>query len=231
MNCGRVCAVLLAGGSGTRMNLEISKQRLLIKGESVLYRAIKAFESCDDITDIVLVVKEDDMDFAIRETEGKFSKIRRIVKGGKNRAYSAKNGFSAIDFPCDFVAIHDVARCLIKPEMITKVVLDAKKYGAATASFVVTDTVKRISSEGCILGTLKREELRLAATPQIFKYEFYQRALFENDIEDPLITDDNMLMERLGIPVFMTDTGKTNIKITHAEDVLYAEYLLGDANV
>ena len=112
--------------------------------------------------------------------------------------------------------------------MITKVVLDAVKYGAARASMVVTDTVKRISSDGHALCTIPRDELRFATTPQIFKYEFYHRALSEIDIDDPSITDDNMLMERLGIPVFMTDTGKTNIKITHADDIVLAEYLLGD---
>ncbi len=231
MNQSRVCAVLLAGGSGTRMNLDCTKQRLIIKGESLLSRAVRAFEKCADITDIILVVKAEDMDFALSETSGKFSKLRRVVEGAKSRALSAKNGFSAIDFPCDFVAVHDVARCLVKPEMITKVVLDAEKYGAASASSLVTDTVKGISPEGFALSTVNRNELRFAQTPQIFKYEFYLRALREVNIDDSSITDDNMLMERLGIPVFMTDTGKANIKITHAEDIGYAEYLLGDENV
>ena len=231
MNQSRVCAVLLAGGSGTRMNLDRTKQRLLIKGESVLSRTVSAFENCEEITDIILVVKAEDLDFALSETSGRFPKLRKVVEGAKCRALSAKNGFSAIDFPCDFVAIHDVARCLVKPKMITKVVFDAFKYGAASASVAVTDTVKRVSPDGFAFDTINRDELRLAATPQIFKCEFYRRALSEIDVDDPSITDDNMLMERLGISVFMTDTGKNNIKVTYAEDIEYAEYLLGGRNV
>lgn len=227
----RVCAILLAGGSGSRMNLDKTKQQISLKGKSMLYRAVASFEACENITDIVLVVREDEVDFAAKETVGAFTKLRRIVIGGNTRSKSAKNGFFSIDFPCDFVAIHDVARCLILPDMITKVVLDAKKFGAASASSAVIDTVKRIDSDGFIIKTENREALRMAQTPQIFKYELYLRAMSEIDIEQVEATDDNMLMEILEIPVYMTNLDNVNIKITHAKDIPYAEYYLGERNV
>lgn len=224
----RVCAILLAGGSGSRMNIGITKQRLSLRGKSMLYRTLSLFEACESVTDIVLVVREDELDFAKNEADGIFTKLRRITAGGATRAKSAKNGFLSIDFPCDFVAVHDVARCLITPDMITKVVLDAAKFGAATASSLVVDTVKRVDKNGFILATENREELRLATTPQIFGYELYLRAMSEVNIDEANITDDNMLMEILGIPVYMTDLDGVNTKITHAKDIPYAEYFLGD---
>lgn len=226
MNNTRVCAVLLAAGSGSRMNIGMTKQRLSLKGKSILLRSLETFESCESVTDIVLVTKREDLEFALSESEGRFSKLSKIVIGGNTRIESAKCGFCAIDFPCDYVAVHDVARCLITPDMITKVVNDAMLYGAASASSRVVDTVKRIDTNGFSVSTENRERLRFASTPQIFKYEFYKAAMSNADTSDSSITDDNMLMERMGIPVYMTDVGATNIKITYSDDILFAEYLL-----
>ena len=225
MNRKRVCAILLAAGSGSRMNIGVTKQTLEIKGKSVLLRALEAFEACDDITDIILVVKADEVDFAKFESRS-VSKLRKIVIGGKSRAESARNGFFAIDFLADYVAIHDAARCMISSELITKVVVDAFSYGAASASSVVVDTVKRINSDGFAVATENREELRLAATPQIFAYDLYAKAISLVDVGDVSVTDDNMMMEKIGVPVYMTDTGKSNIKITHSEDIAFAEFIL-----
>ena len=225
MNQVRVCAILLAAGSGSRMNLDITKQKLEIKGKSILLRSLEAFENCADITDIVLVVREDEKDFASAESKN-ISKLRGVVYGGARRTESARNGFLSVKFPCDYVAIHDAARCLITPDMITKVVRDAVSYGAASASSVVVDTVKRVNSKGFSVCTENRDVLRFASTPQIFRSDLYARALSEVDLSDISITDDNMLMEKIGVSVFMTDVGKENIKITHAADLTLAECLL-----
>ena len=125
MSESRVCAILLAGGLGSRMKLNSTKQTLLILGQSVLKRTLLAFENCDEITDIVLVTREEEYAFATSESSD-IKKVRKIVFGGKTRSESAKNGFLSIDFPCDFVAVHDVARCMIFPDMITKVIKNAE---------------------------------------------------------------------------------------------------------
>ena len=225
MNGRRVCAIILAAGSGTRMNLGVTKQTITINGKTVLKRSLLAFEACDDITDIILVAREDEIEFAASQAVD-ITKLRKIVVGGKTRPESAKYGFLAIDFPCDMVAIHDAARCLISPDLISKVLGDAMLYGASSASSVVVDTVKRVDASGFVIGTEQRKELRLAGTPQIFNYELYSTALKAVDTSDPTITDDNMLMERIGVRVYMTDVGKNNIKITHADDISLAEYFL-----
>lgn len=220
-----VCAVILAAGSGSRMGTTTAKQHISILGETILHRALRAFDECDLVNSIVVVSRENEYDIVEREISD-IKKIHRVVIGGKTRFESAFLGFKAIPDDTDFVAIHDSARCLISPCDIARVIRDAETYGAATASRRVTDTVKKVDSEGFISSTENREFVRMAQTPQIFKKELYLEAVSSFNCENIEITDDNMLLEMLGTKVFCTDIGSYNIKITYPEDVRYAEFLL-----
>ncbi len=219
-----VCAIILAAGSSSRMGKEITKQRMKILSESILSRSVRAFCECDAIDSVVVVTREDEIGWAVEELRC-FSKVCSVIPGGKTRAESAKIGFSAAPEDADFIAIHDAARCLITKEKIDEVVRMAFVHRAATASTVVTDTVKAVDADGLVEKTLPRDSLILAQTPQIFERSLYEAALSNYDI-DSSITDDNMLIERLGIKVFSVETGKDNIKITTAEDIAYAEFIL-----
>ena len=223
-----VAAVILAAGSGSRMQLDITKQQIVFNGETVLRRTARIFDECDAIDGIVIVAREDELDFARREVEG-LTKVKAVVCGGVTRAESACVGFRTID-SAGYVAIHDAARCFVTSDIISRVVADAKKYGAASASTLVTDTVKRIAIDGRIGSTLDRTELRVVQTPQVFKYELYEKALAEVSLDDPRITDDNALLEGIGVYSYLTETGKNNIKLTTAEDLLFAGYLLTGEN-
>lgn len=223
-------AIVLAGGSGTRMELGVTKQKIVINGESVLHRTVRAFEECLSVSDIIVVVRSDETEFADNELQD-LKKIRKVVSGGRTRIESAKNGFSSIDWETDYVAIHDGARCLVTPEMITAVFEDAVRHGAASASTRLTDTVKTVDENGFVSSTVNRENIRIIQTPQIFESKIYEKAIKNADIFDSGITDDNMLVERLGYKIYLTETGKNNIKITVKDDLLYANYLLnGDKN-
>lgn len=231
MQKNKTTAIILAAGSGKRMNLLVTKQRLTVAGESILKRTLRAFDACEDVDFIVLVTRADEMDFA-KEESSEISKLCDIVVGGEVRAESAAIGFSRIPEQTAFVAIHDGARCLITPKMISAVISDAKKYGAATAAARVTDTVKKIDRDGNILTTCDRDFLVTVQTPQVFKTELYKEAVSKINVKSSAITDDNMLMENIGVAVHCTDVGKTNIKITHRSDIRYAEFILsgGDEN-
>lgn len=219
-----VTAIILAGGSGSRMNLDITKQMILFDRESVLHRSVRAFEECDSIDAIVVVYRHGEYEFALAETSD-FKKVISIVVGGNTRAESAKNGFDSVPSKSDFVAIHDAARCLITPDMIDSVVDAACKYGAATAVKKVTDTIKRIGDDGCIVSTVPREELYAAQTPQVFKRIDYALGLEKSSL-DSSFTDDNMIIERIGKKIFCVECGDENIKITNPEDISYAEFLI-----
>ena len=219
----KVSAVILAGGDGKRLCRDLAKQFIEISGITVLERSVAAFSECPSIDEIVLVVREGDLGL-VTELVKKYPKIKKICKGGESRAQSAKNGYHSCSEDTDIVAIHDAARCLVTPQMITKVIKTAEIKGAATAATVVTDTVKRTDGEGKILETVSREGLWCAQTPQAFSYKLYGQAL--DECFDCALTDDNMLIERLGVSVFCVDTGKTNIKITKREDIALAEFIL-----
>lgn len=219
-----VSAVILAAGSGSRMKLDITKQKILLGNESVLHRTVRIFDSTDCIDSIIVVCREDEIDFAKKET-AEFSKVRAVVVGGESRVQSALIGFSVVPKSSEYVAIHDAARCFVTSEMISAVVFDAKKYGAATASSKVTDTVKSVDADNRISSTVDRTTLVSVQTPQIFHVDLYKKAVeaYNGTLN---ITDDNMLVEFVGVKPYCTDTGRRNIKLTTLEDLDFANYLL-----
>ncbi len=220
-----VTAIILAAGSGTRMGSEITKQRMEIFGESVLHRSVRAMNECESVDSIIVAVRDDEVEFAKEELLGDFSKLSKIIVGGKSRAESAAIAFSEVACNTDFVAIHDAARCLVTPKMITDVIDMAKKIGAATAGSAVTDTVKHKDTCGMIDATLNRDTLFFASTPQVFSRDLYKKALSQiKDID--MVTDDNMLVENIGEKIAAVDLGRENIKITTPDDIGYAEYLI-----
>ena len=222
----KTCAIILAAGSGKRMNLSVTKQQLEILGETVLFRTLEAFEKCKDVDSIIVVTRDDEIEFVKSVIADGITKVRDVVVGGAFRAVSAYNGFCAIPSDTDFVAIHDGARCLITPEQISRIISDAKEYGAATAATYLTDTIKEVDENGFTVRTHDRRFTVSVQTPQIFRVDIYKNAIENVDLNDPAITDDNMLIELLGGKVYCTDVGKENIKITYKSDIEYAEYIL-----
>ena len=221
-----VTIAILAAGSGRRMNSATTKQKMKINGESVLLRSVKAFEKSELVDDIIIVVKEDELDFASAELSG-VKKIRNIVVGGNTRAESAANAFGVVSDSCVFFGVHDAARCLIETEDIDTVISDAFIHGAATASTPIYDTVKEIDENQNIKYTHNRNTMRFVQTPQVFEAALYKKALGSLDkIGAENVSDDNMLMESIGVPVHCSATKATNIKITTPADVEYAEFLL-----
>ena len=228
MNNFKTSAIILAGGTGSRMMNDKTKQLIDICGMTVLERTALAFAESDLIDEIVVVARAEELEEVNSLLHlHKLAKPIKLITGGKCRAESAKNGFSAVNEAVDFVAIHDAARCLITAEMIDKVVEKAHKYGAATAVCSVTDTVKMVDESGKITDTLPRETVFRAQTPQVFKSSLYRAALDKNtDLSG--VTDDNMLLESIGVDVYAVDLGQTNIKITTPFDLKLAENILKD---
>ena len=222
-----VTAVILAAGSGSRMNMETTKQRITLLGESILRRTVKVFANSSEIDHILVACREDEIAWA-REELKEMPKPISIISGGKTRAESSRNAFNAIPKQSDFVAIHDAARCLVTEENIFDVVHAAYLNDAASAGTFVTDTVKYCPA-GYIESTVQRDKLFFAHTPQVFSRKLYEEAIKNTEICEAY-TDDNMLIEGLGVKIYPVDTGKQNIKITTAEDLSYAEHLLKERN-
>ena len=222
-------AILLAGGSGTRMGGGgVTKQMLLLDGTPVVVHTVRAFEACPYIHEIVLVAKREELS-AMRALCDVFAfkKIRAIVAGGSTRQLSAIAGFEAIDGErTKYVAIHDVARCLVTPDMIADVVATAYAEKAAIAATRIYDTVKRMGAGGYIAKTEDREALWGAQTPQVFSADLYRAAAYTAMKEKVEVTDDAMLCERIGQRVKLVDCGRENIKLTTPADIPAAEAIL-----
>ena len=224
-NKNKTVAIILSAGSGTRMGMGETKQTIAILGKSVLYRCLQAFEESSSIDSIVVVYRDGEYDFVNNECRF-LKKPFTLVKGGKCRAESASFGFASVCDSADYVMIHDGARCLITPQEIDRVAEFTYKYGAATASKIITDTVKKCGSDGKITATLTRSELRLVQTPQASSVKLYKEALKSAPVLNESITDDNMLLENIGIQPYCVDTSSENIKITTREDLLLAEFII-----
>ena len=222
-----VTAIIAAGGSGSRMGSAVTKQLIELDGMPVVARSIAAFEKCPCIKDIVIVARSDEKDIYKNFIKKySFKKIRAVVSGGKTRQESVLNGFKAISSKCDFVAIHDGARCLITPDDIKKVLYEARCHDAASAAVPAKDTVKITDSKGFVISTPDRSKVWYAQTPQIFRADLYRAAAFYALKQNFEATDDNSLAEHLGAKVKMVDCGYRNIKITTPEDISIAEALL-----
>lgn len=220
-------AIIAAAGSGRRAGGSKAKQNVPVGGLPVVVRTIAAFEACEHIASIVLVGREEEQTlYRNYVTEHRFAKVRAIVVGGEDRQESVYKGFLAIPDETEYVLIHDGARCLVTPDMITRVLAEAQKYGASCAACPAKDTLKIADNRCNILETPNRDSMWMAQTPQAFKTELYRAAVTLARRDGIEATDDCMLAERLGFTVRLVDCGYQNIKITTAEDFAIAEAIL-----
>ena len=221
-------AIIVAAGLSERMKLpdNATKQMIEICGLPVIVRTVLQFEACEDIDEIVLVVRKDEFELYKQfYKEYGFKKVTHIVEGGETRQKSVLNGLRKVNPEADYVSIHDGARCLITPKQISEVCTWAYHYGAATAAQKPTDTLKRCDG-AFIKETVDRDTIYQATTPQIFKYDMYRAAAYSAKKEDIKATDDNSLVERLNFKIYICDLGYQNIKITNPEDLYIAEAIL-----
>lgn len=220
-------AIVLAGGSSLRMESDTTKQLMLLQGIPVVVHSLMAFDGCDRINEIIVVAKENEIPLykGFAEKYG-IKKISNVVKGGDDRRISALNGFNAVSPQCDYVAIHDAARCLITSDDIKRVLDAAIKHKAAIAATKSIDTVKIADKSGFIERTEDRNFVWLAATPQIFSRNLYCAAAYTADEIEFSATDDSMLVERIDHKVKLVETSRDNIKITTKDDIKKAIQIL-----
>ncbi len=221
-------AIIVAAGIGNRFNSQTPKQFAEILGKPIIIHTLEKFEACEAVSQVVLVLPSGEVsEFESLVEEFGLQKIVSIVAGGSSRAESVLNGLNAVDPATDIVAVHDGVRPLVSIAEITATIEKAQETGAACLVAGVTDTVKQVE-EGKITGTLDRTKLRRAMTPQAFRYNILRQA-FNQGILDGDVTDECMLVERLGHRIAYVEGSPRNIKITHPEDRVLAETLLRES--
>ena len=192
-------------------------------GKPVLSRVLAAFDGCDLIDQIIVVVSENNVAKCRKLIGGEErSTLIEVCAGGKRRQDSVAAGLARLD-ECDWVVIHDGARPLVTKELIERGLEAAQETGAAVAAVPVTDTIKVVGDDKIVRQTPPRQNLWAVQTPQVFRLgiiaEAYQKAKGE-------VTDDASLVERLGHKVKLYMGAYDNIKITTSNDLLVAEALL-----
>ena len=226
----KYAAIVLAAGSGKRMNSQVHKQYLIIQDRPVLYYSLKEFED-SAVDEIVLVVGKGEEEFCRREIVDKYgiSKVKAIVEGGKERYHSVFEGLKQTS-DADYVLIHDGARPFVNQDIIRRCMQEVQKYQACVVGMPVKDTIKIADEEGYAKQTPDRKNVWMIQTPQTFSYALIYEAYEEMlKTEDTAITDDAMVLERIkGKKSKLIEGSYRNIKITTPEDLLIANVYLQD---
>jgi 2-C-methyl-D-erythritol 4-phosphate cytidylyltransferase len=225
----KVVAIITAAGAGLRMGGRKAKQFLEIKGKPILALTLEKFQACPAIHAIIVVVPRKLVDFSRREIVEKygFTKVARVVPGGRRRQDSVRLGIEASGGVYDIVLIHDGVRPFIEPSFISKAVSAAGRHRVVIAAMPARETVKEVDESGLVVRTYDRRRVWMVQTPQIFRYrdihKAHQRAVEEGWEE---VTDDALLIEKMGIAVKVIEGSEQNIKITTPKDLKLAEHIL-----
>ena len=218
--------VIVAAGTGSRMNMGINKQFIKLEGKEVIVYTIEKFYNNHNIDDIVVVVKESEAEFFKKEIIEKYNfENIKIAYGGKERQDSIYNGLKCVDKNCKIVLIHDGARPFVDNRIIEECISVAKEKKAVVVGVPVKDTIK-IVIDGKITDTPNRANLWSAQTPQTFDYSLIKKAYDEAYKSNYYGTDDSMLVENIGQEVTMIMGSYENIKITSPEDLNMGEQIL-----
>lgn len=223
-----ITAIILAGGSGKRMNTDMPKQYLMLNGKPLLYYSLKAFED-SPVDEIILVTKAGEEEYCRKEFVERygFQKVSAIVAGGKERYHSVLAGLREIKV-CDYVMIHDGARPLITPKLIGQMAEEVIEHQACVLGVPVKDTIQLTDDAGVITLTPKRSQVWQAQTPQAFAFSMVRDA-YERIVQEPAteVTDDAMVVGHYyTLPIYMVAGSYTNIKVTTPEDIPMAEVFL-----
>ncbi len=223
----KVSAVIPAAGSGQRMQNNIAKQFIRIGAKPILFYTLFQFENCEIVDEIVLVVKEEEIQFTREKIVNAFGihKVKYIVAGGLERQSSVFAGLQSLVNNTDYVIIHDGVRPFIPLDLIEDSVRLCVNHGAVITAIPISSTVKLVDDYK-VKKTINRSNLWDVQTPQVFNFQLIYSA-YKEALEDGFFaTDDSMIVERQNIPVKVIEGSKQNIKITTQEDLDFARYLL-----
>jgi len=217
------CAIIVAGGSGTRMGSAVPKQFLLINGLPILAHTLHAFHRADSSMQIVLVLPADQVSaWNALVSEHGISVNHMVVTGGVERSDSVQNGLKAIGDQGAVVAVHDGVRPLVSAQLITHCFTEAQTHGSAIPVTPISSSVRTVTEAGN--QAVDRSSLRTVQTPQCFQREILEQAFADNP--GVQVTDEASLVELNGHPIHLIDGEETNIKITTPHDLRLAEVIL-----
>lgn len=227
----KIQAIIPTAGIGERLKAGRPKPFVPLRGKPLCAHALEAFERSTVIDGIVLVGHADHLaELKDIVKQYQFTKVTKIVAGGKTRRESVSNGLAALDRDTDIVVVHDGARPFVSLKTISDAVALCGDFQAVVVAVPVTSTIKKVNETDLLVEeTLNREDLWEVQTPQVFKRDILVQAHGQRTGDAP--TDDAMMVERLGVRVKVLLGDTTNIKITTPEDLTVAEAYCGLRNI
>jgi len=217
-----VAAIIAAAGRGLRLGADRPKQFLDLGGRTILEMSLAALAASDRINEIVVALPAEHLDAESKLLKNAFKRPLLFVSGGTRRQDSVANAFAKTSAKADVILIHDAARPFVTEDVIARAIDGARTHGAAIAAVAARDTVKQTGDANpdgsrLVRGTIPRDSVYLAQTPQAFRRDILSRALTEGEAIDA--TDEAMLVERLGVPVHVVEGDERNVKITTQQDL------------
>jgi len=218
-----VTGIVLAAGRSSRMGGGTNKQFLELRGKPVLWYALRAFQDCA-VVDEIIVVRRPEYAGHADTLACEFPKVAGFADGGLERQNSVWNGLERARG--DLVAVHDGARPLVTPTLIEATIASAREHGTGVAATKVVDTIKEADDTRTILRTVDRTRLWAVQTPQTARTDLLRRAYRLVLAQGSIVTDEAAAIERLGHPVRLVATPFLNLKVTTPHDLPIAEALL-----
>ncbi len=218
--------ILPAAGKSSRFSVQKRKKPFIeLKGRPVWVRAAEVFLNRDDVSQVLLVVSRDDIEWVKEKFRPNLAFMNvEIVEGGAERFESVQNALARVKSDVDFVAVHDAARPLLVKEWIDTLFVQAEKTGAVIPAIAASDTLKRVGADRTIVETVPRDGLWRAQTPQVFCRQLLMDAFARRGSLQA--TDEAQLVENLGHPVTIVEGWPMNIKLTTFADFKMAEALV-----
>ena len=211
-------AVIVAAGSGTRFGGTVPKQFQEIRGKSLLWHSVNAFQKTFKDIRLIIVLPPGFTRYGDQlPAEFPNTKIN-ITTGGDTRFQSVKNGLAFVTED-SIVCVHDAVRCLVSPALIQRVYETAEEKGTAIPAISSNDTI-RIET-GDVFKLVDRKKVKMIQTPQAFRSGILKKAFIQDF--DESFTDEATVVEKAGFPIFITEGEETNIKVTHPADLKFAE--------
>lgn len=225
----RNVAVILAGGTGTRLGLEIPKQLINVAGQSSLEHSVAIFEAAPDIDDIIVMLEAASYTMAADLLAKRhYKKITKLLVGGETRNETSQLALIEIEHVDSKVIFHDAVRPLLDQRIISDCISALDNYDAVDTAIPSADTIIEVDDEGLIRSIPNRSALRRGQTPQGFKKHVIDAA-YEAARADPQFeaTDDCsvVLKYQPDVPIFVVEGSEANIKITHPVDLHLADKL------
>lgn len=229
----RIVAILPAAGLGTRMGADTPKQFLELDGVPIVILSLRRIASCDLITEIIVATRADEVArLEERVAKEKFKQKVRVIRGGDSRQESVARALEQVSNGTELVVVHDAVRPFVTREQIARVIEEARQRKAAILGIPAMDTVKEVKRASLpedvalITGTIPRERVVLAQTPQVFATNVLKEAFARAQADGINASDEAGLVERLGYDVHVVHGSERNIKITKPADMDLARFYL-----